>query len=403
MTLAELPSKKAVAEVTSRGKTADDDDVAIPVRESRDDSNAPAPSIEPRSTAPAGRRILIMPFLVTLTAIVLAAVLGRAMWGVYMDGPWTRDASVRAYIVRMAPEVAGRIVELPVVDNQYVRRGDLLMVVDPINYRIAVSLGEATVQQSQANVQSSDAQIVVQRAQVTASEAQVERAQAALTFAEQQAARYRELAATQAGSVQLAQQTASTLQQERAALASAQASLAAAQAQIQALAAQRASAAANLAQVQAQLSQARVNLDRSRIVSPVDGYVTNLLAHIGDFVNVGANTISVVDANSFWIDAYFEETNRAAIRVGDPARIKLMSYSQTVRGRVDSIARAINVPNAQPNDQGVATVNPIFTWVRLAQRIPIRIHIDEVPPGVVLSAGMTATVEVDQQSAPPPN
>jgi len=226
---------------------------------------------------------------------------------------------------------------------------------------------------------------------------------ASLTFAEEQAARYRNLAATQAGSVQLAQQTASALRQERAALASAQASLAAAQGQIQALAAQRASAEASLAQVQAQLSQARVNLDRTRILSSVDGYVTNLLAHIGDFVNVGVNTISVVDANSFWIDGYFEETNSAAIRVGDRAQIKLMGHSQLLRGRVDSIARAINVSNAQPNNQGVATVNPIFNWVRLAQRIPIRIHIDEVPPGVVLSAGMTATVQVDTQPAPPSN
>ena len=133
-----------------------------------------------------------------------------------------------------------------------------------------------------------------------------------------------------------------------------------------------------------------MNLERTRILSPVDGYVTNLLAQLGDYVNVGANAISLVDANSFWVDGYFEETNLAPIRVGDPAQIKLMGHSQIVRGHVDSIARAINVANAQPNNQGVATVNPIFTWVRLAQRIPVRIHIDEVPPGVVLAAGMTA-------------
>ena len=106
------------------------------------------------------------------------------------------------------------------------------------------------------------------------------------------------------------------------------------------------------------------------------------------------NAISVVDANSFWVDGYFEETNLAPIRIGDPAQIKLMGYNQIVRGHVDSIARAINVSNAQPNTQGVADVNPIFTWVRLAQRIPVRVHIDEVPPGVVLAAGMTATVEI---------
>jgi multidrug resistance efflux pump len=113
-------------------------------------------------------------------------------------------------------------------------------------------------------------------------------------------------------------------------------------------------------------------------------------------VNVGVNTISVVDAHSFWIDGYFEETNIAPIRVGDRADIKLMGYGPIVRGHVDSIAREINVENAQPNGQGIATVNPIFTWVRLAQRIPVRISIDQVPAGIVLVAGMTGTVQIDE-------
>jgi multidrug resistance efflux pump len=167
--------------------------------------------------------------------------------------------------------------------------------------------------------------------------------------------------------------------------------------QVESLKAQRKSAEANLAQARAQLSQAQVNLERTRIVSPVDGYVTNLLAQLGNFVNAGVNTISLVDANSFWVDGYFEETNLAPIRVGDPAQVKLMGYSQIMRGHVDSIARAINVANAQAAGQGVANVNPIFTWVRLAQRIPVRIHLDEMPPGVVLSAGMTATVNIDDR------
>jgi multidrug resistance efflux pump len=144
-----------------------------------------------------------------------------------------------------------------------------------------------------------------------------------------------------------------------------------------------------------------VNLERTGILSHVDGYVTNLLAQLGDFVNAGVNTISLVDANSFWVDGYFEETNLAPIRVGDPAQVKLMGYSQIMRGHVDSIARAINVANAQAAGQGVANVNPIFTWVRLAQRIPVRIHIDEVPAGVVLSAGMTATVDIDDRARVP--
>jgi multidrug resistance efflux pump len=126
---------------------------------------------------------------------------------------------------------------------------------------------------------------------------------------------------------------------------------------------------------------------RTEIRSPVNGWVTNLLAQLGDYANVGTNVISLVDADSFWVDGYFEETNLEPIRVGDPAEIKLMGYSQTVRGHVDSIARGINVANAQPNGQGLANVNPIFTWVRLAQRIPVRVHIDEVPDGVVPCSG----------------
>jgi multidrug resistance efflux pump len=111
------------------------------------------------------------------------------------------------------------------------------------------------------------------------------------------------------------------------------------------------------------------------------------LAQLGDYANVGKNEISLVDADSFWIDGYFEETNLEPIQVGDPASIKLMGYSQIFRGHVDSIARGITVSNAQPNGQELGNVNPIFTWVRLAQRIPVRIQIDEVPEDVVLTAG----------------
>ena len=166
-----------VAEVTSkRDKAADDLD--------RD-----APSRPPESRTATKRSTEIRPFLITLAAVALAGLLGWAMWGVYMEAPWTRDATVRAYVVRMAPEVAGRIVELHVVDNKYVRKGDLLLVIDPTNYRIAVSQSEAAVQQAQANVQNIDAQMNVQQAQIDASQAQLRLGRAALVFAQQQADR----------------------------------------------------------------------------------------------------------------------------------------------------------------------------------------------------------------------
>ena len=351
------------------------------------------PDAQVRATPKRGWRVV--PVFITTLVTAVAVLLGWAMWNAYMGAPWTRDGTVRAYVVTMAPEVAGHIVELPIVDNKYVHKGDPLMVIDPTNYRIAVSQAEAAVQQAEASVQNVDAQIVVQQAQISANQAQVDRAQAALVFAKQQAVRYGKLAVDGWGTVQDAQQYGSQLQQQDAAVQTALQDLTLVQRQIASLNAQRLSAKANLAQTKAQLSQALVNLQRTRIVSPVDGYVTNLLAQLGDYLNVGVNTISVVDADSFWVDGYFEETNVAPIHVGDPADIKLMGYSAILRGHVDSIAREINDANVQPNGQGIATVNPIFTWVRLAQRIPVRIHIDQVPNGITLVAGMTATVQID--------
>src|SRR6266446_2375758 len=275
-----------VAEVTSkRDKAADDLD--------RD-----APSRPPESRTATKRSMGIRPFLITLAAVALAGLLGWRLWGVYMGEPWTRDATVRAYVVTMAPEVAGRIVELPVRDNQFVHKGDLLMVIDPTNFKIAVSLNEATVQQAQAKMWN------------TARESQRRQALS-------------NLAVTTEEKETFASNAVSTHAQYQQALAN--------------------------------LQQAKVNLERTEIRSPVNGWVTNLLAQRGDYVNVGQNQISIVDGDSFWIDGYFEELNIEPIHVGDSAQVKLMGYSEAVRGHVDSVARAINVANAQPNGQGVAT------------------------------------------------
>ena len=313
-------------------------------QEAQEESAAINRAAEPMPARIAPMRALrIFPLMITLAAVAVAVVLGRAMWDVYMGAPWTRDGTVRVYVVTMAPQVAGQIVELSVKDNQFVHKGDLLMVIDPTDYKIAVSLNEAAVQQAQANAENAEREST-RRQQLTSLAVTVEEKQ---TFA------------SNAVAVQAQHQ-----------------------------------------QAVAKLEQARVNLQRTEIRSPVNGWVTNLLAQLGDYANVGTNVISLVDADSFWVDGYFEETNLEPIRVADPAEIKLMGYRQIVRGHVDSIARAINVANAQPNGQGLANVNPIFTWVRLAQRIPVRVHIDEVPEGVVLAAGMTATVQINPHPRP---
>ena len=129
---------------------------------------------------------------------------------------------------------------------------------------------------------------------------------------------------------------------------------------------------------------------------PIDAFpdVTNLQVQLGDYAVVGQPTISVLDADSFWVDAYFEETKLDRIHDGESASVRLMGSGETLRGHVEGVARGISVANAEPGHGGLANVNPIFTWVRLAQRIPVRIHIDQVPDGVRLVAGTTASVEV---------
>jgi multidrug resistance efflux pump len=289
--------------------------------------------------------IRVVPILITLGTVAAAILLAWATWQAYMGSPWTRDGTVRAYVVTMAPEVAGRIVKLPVADDQFVHKGDVLFEIDPADYRI-------TLEQAQA---------------------QAERDGAALDYARANQNRQADLAKEGWASTEVYQQTTSTLHQSEGVVALDKAAIA----------------------------KAQLDLSRTVIRSPVNGYVTNLLVQLGDYASVGQKLISVVDTDSVWVDGYFEETSLGRIHDGDPATIKLMGYSQLVRGHVGGIARGINVPNAQPDQAGLASVNPIFTWVRLAQRVPVRIHIDQVPDGIRLVAGMTATVQIDPPSRTP--
>lgn len=274
----------------------------------------------------------------TFVVAAVAAALTWAMWGEYMGTPWTRDGVVRSYVVTIAPQVAGQIVDVAARDNQFVHKGDVLITVDPTNYRIAVELAEAAVKQAEVNAQNASIQSD-RRARLSAE---------AVSKEEQQTFATRALAN---------------------------------QAQYQ--------------QAVASLQQAKINLERTQIRSPVDGWVTNLLVQRGDYATTGVNVASVVDATSFWVDAYFEEPQLARIREGAPVRMQLMGYDKILLGEVESVARGINVANAKPDQLGLAIVNPIFTWVRLAQRVPVRVRLATVPEGVRLVAGLTVTVEVE--------
>jgi multidrug resistance efflux pump len=304
---------------------------------------------EPVAAAPATRRrsvlssIRPLPVLVTLAAVAVAAALGWQAWQYYMGAPWTRDGTVRAYVVKVAPQVAGEIVKLPIADNQFVQRGDLLMLIDPRNYAIAVRTAQAAVEQARAVAENANAEMIRRE-------------------------KLNDIAVTM---------------EER-----------------QTYISQAASAEASYQSQLANLEQARVNLKRTQVRSPVNGYVTNLTAQLGNYADVGGLQLSVVNSDSYWVDAYFEETALGRIQEGDAATIKLMGYTPLLRGRVQGLARGIDVPNAAPDASGLASVNPIFTFVRLAQRVPVRIHIDEVPEGVKLVAGLTATVQIEPYQAP---
>ena len=260
--------------------------------------------------------------------------------------PWTRDGTVRVQVANIAPQVAGQIVEVRVRDNQNVRKGDVLYVIDPIDFEVTVTSADAEVKNREADLQVKNAQSARRQALTTVST-----------------------------SIEEKQQFAGTAKIAEAALEIAQ----------------------------AQLRQAKVNLERTHVKSTVNGRVTNLLMRVGDYARTGTSNISVVDTDSFWVDGYFEETKMPNIHVGDAADVKLMGFDPHLTGTVESITLGISTANAAASTQGLPDVNPVYTWVRLAQRVPVRIKIDHVPPGVPLIAGMTATVVVNGGRAPAPS
>ncbi|RED02673.1 HlyD family secretion protein [Pseudomonas oleovorans] len=275
--------------------------------------------------------------LFTLLVVCLALILGRLLWVHYMNDPWTRDGRVRAEVITIAPDVAGLVTEIAVRDNQWVNKGDLLLQIDPEHYEIAVHQAEASV-----------------------------------------AARKATLAMRQQNARRRADIDSLVVSRENREDASSAA-----------LAAE-----ADLRQAQAQLESARLNLKRTRVLAPVDGYVTNLSVFKGDYAAAGAPKLAVIDAHSFWVYGYFEETKLPHVRVGAAAEMRLMS-GHTLQGHVESIARGIYDRDNPQSRELTADVNPTFNWVRLAQRVPVRIALDPLPEGLLLAAGTTCTVVLE--------
>jgi len=301
----------------------------------------------------------------TLTVLALALVLGWFAWDYYTRAPWTRDARVRADVVTLSAEVAGRILELPIHDNQFVRQGDLLLQIDPARYELAVLHAERAVEVARATLGQS-------RASIVANEALLKQRRS-----EEQ--RRRRLQSMSAISAEEWEKSGTDVAVAQADLLREQSNLGLAQANVQL--------------AEATLKQARLDLERTQVTAPVSGYVTNLLTRQGDFAQTGTPLVALVDSASFHVSGYFEETKLPKIKVGSRARIALMS-GEVLEGRVESIAYAITDRENQPGNRLLANVNPSYTWVKLAQRIPVRLRLERRADAPPLRAGTTATVTI---------
>ncbi len=281
-------------------------------------------------------RTLLIRLVPTVIVVVIALFVARGLWRHYEEDAWTRDGRVRADIVAIAPDVSGLVTSVAVHDNQMVKAGDLLFTVDAPRYALAVDQAQAAI-----------------TAQMPA-----------LAEARQEAARNRALGDLVAAEV--TQQADSKVAQLNAALA----------------------------QSRVALETAKLNLTRTEVRAPIDGVVTNMSLRPGNYAAAGHSEFAVIDRTSLYVVGYFEETKLKRIAVGDLVRIRLMGEDVDMTGHVDSIAGGIDERDGAAGSSLLASVSPTFSWVRLAQRIPVRVAIDKMPAGVNLVAGRTATVAI---------
>ncbi|MGO9365482.1 MAG: HlyD family secretion protein [Rhodomicrobium sp.] len=351
---------------------------------------------QPEGSGGAARKSFLRrrPLTSAMAAILLAASVGAGY--VYLDcaGHFetTDDAFIAARQIAIAPKVSGYVTQVPVTDNQHVPAGGVIARIDPRDYRIALEQANAQVAAAQDGIKNYEAQIAVQEAQIGQSKAQVDQAQASLTFAQQQAARYQHLAGTGYGSVQNAQQYTSQLDQQQAALKSAQAAVNVAERQIVALKAQKSSAEANLQQAIAQRDQAQLNLSYTTVTAAEPGRVVQLTAAPGELAQAGTNlTMFVPDQQ--WITANFKETQLDQMRPGDPVTMTIDAYPERViTGHVASVQ-----PGSGTAFSLLPAQNATGNYVKIVQRVPVKIIIENPPSDVALGPGMSVepTVRVN--------
>jgi multidrug resistance efflux pump len=275
---------------------------------------------------------------VTLAMVAVAGVVGLALWDYYVNAPWTRDGRVRADVVAVAPDVSGLVTEVLVRDNQNVRRGDVLFRIDPERFDLALRQAEAVVAGKKASAEQTRSDYL----------------------------RYSKLSdvAVTEQKLELAQATADE-------------------------------AGAGYDQAVADRDVARLNLTRSAVRASVNGRITNMDLRPGAYVTVGRGVMALIDEDTLRVEGYFEETKLPRIRVNDRATVRLSGERALLSGHVESIAGGIEDRDRSAGANLLANVNPTFSWVRLAQRVPVRIALDPPPAGVSLVSGRTATVEID--------
>jgi len=343
------------------------------------------------------RRSILRPrpfaFVGALILLFVALPAGYLYWDYASHFESTDDAFIAARQFTIAPKVPGYLTAIPVTDNEHVVAGQVIARIDDRDYRNALAEARAQVAAARANIENIDAQIVVQQAQIRANQAQVDQAQAALVFAQQQAKRYQELAATAlAGTVQDAQRYTSGLSQQQAAVESAQGTLALARRQIEALKAQRSSAVANLGLRKAQFNQARLDLSHTIVTADQPGRVVQLSAAVGEFAQSGTNLTMFVP-DDIWVWANFKENQLDHMRPRQRVTLEIDAYPErTIRAHVDSVQ-----PGSGTAFSLLPVENATGNYVKIVQRVPVKLVMEDPPGDVALGPGMSVvpTVRID--------
>ncbi|GFK93928.1 Multidrug resistance protein MdtN [Fundidesulfovibrio magnetotacticus] len=363
---------------------------------------------------------------VTLAVVLLAVLALGLKYRQYLVNPWTRDGQVRANVVLVSPRVSGPIVRLPVVDNQRVAAGDLLFEIDPRTFESKLKEAQANLDLTLQNLAALDHQVRAAEEAVRQAESRVKQAEsgiadfeAQLLLARKNLGRASTLVAEATIPVQAYDQSKEThdtvqarRQQAQSALRLATAAKRQADAELDRSVTARGPLGEDNPQLRAAraaLEDARLNLEFTRQQASVDGYVTNLNLRLGSQAVANQPALALVDASSFWISGYFMETQVGRIQPGHPAVVTLMSYpDKPLQGVVESIGWGIFQKDGSTGQDLLPTVSPTFEWIRLAQRIPVRVRLLRLEEGVLLRAGVTASVLVmtgdkpqDLSSVPP--